>query len=104
MADRYGLKTITTELDDGVLVATLNRPERRNALDTVMHLELPHLYQNLAADDDVLVMLLTGAGDYFTVGADFGVMSENEATPTATPAVRPKRSPPRATSSRSASR
>ena len=46
MADRYGLTTITTELDDGVLVVTLNRPERRNALDTVMHSELPHLYQN----------------------------------------------------------
>ena len=87
MADRYGLETITTELDDGVLVATLNRPERRNALDTVMHSELPHLYQQLAADDEVLVMILTGAGDYFTVGADFSVMSENEGYPDGHPGL-----------------
>ena len=87
MADRYGLKTITTELDAGVLVATLNRPERRNALDTVMHSELPHLYQNLAADDEVLVMILTGAGTYFTVGADFSVMEENVGYPDGHPGL-----------------
>ncbi len=87
MADRYGLTTIATELDDGVLVATLNRPERRNALDTVMHSELPHLYQNVAADDDVLVMILTGAGKYFTVGADFSVMSENVGYPDGHPGL-----------------
>ncbi len=87
MADRYGLSTIRTELDDGVLVATLNRPERRNALDTVMHSELPFLYQNLAADDEVLVMVLTGAGKYFTVGADFSVMNENESYPDGHPGL-----------------
>ena len=87
MADRYGLSTIRTELDDGVLVVTLNRPERRNALDTVMHSELPFLYQNLAADDEVLVMVLTGAGKYFTVGADFSVMNENESYPDGHPGL-----------------
>jgi enoyl-CoA hydratase len=87
MADRYGLSTIRTELDGGVLVATLNRPERRNALDTVMHSELPFLYQNLAADDEVLVMVLTGAGKYFTVGADFSVMNENESYPDGHPGL-----------------
>jgi enoyl-CoA hydratase len=87
MADRYGLSTITTELDDGVLVATLNRPERRNALDTVMHSELPHLYQSVAADEEVLVMILTGAGKYFTVGADFSVMDENAGYPDGHPGL-----------------
>lgn len=87
MTDRYGLTTIRTELDDGVLIATLNRPERRNALDTVMHAELPHLYQKLAADDDVLVMILTGEGKYFSVGADFSVMNENEAYPDGHPGL-----------------
>jgi len=81
MSDRYGLTTIRTELDDGVLVATLNRPERRNALDTVMHAELPRLYQNLEADEEALVMVLTGEGKYFSVGADFSVMDENVSYP-----------------------
>ena len=54
MTDRYGLTTISTELhDDGVLVATLNRPEHRNSLDPQMHLELKLLYERIVADEEL---------------------------------------------------
>ena len=74
MSDRYGFSTIDTELQDGVLVATLNRPEHRNSLDPVMHHELRLLYENIERDEEALVVVITGAGKYFTVGADFSVM------------------------------
>ena len=69
MSDRYGLTTITTELhDDGVLVATLNRPEHRNSLDPVMHLELKQLYEQIVDDEELNAVVLTGRGQVLLRG------------------------------------
>ena len=59
-------------------MATLNRPEHRNSLDPVMHLELKQLYERIVADDELNAVVLTGAGKYFCVGADFTNMQEND--------------------------
>ena len=103
MSDRYGLTTISTELhDDGVLVAMLNRPEHRNSLDPAMHLELKQLYGHMVDDDELNAVVLTGAGKYFCVGADFNSMEDNVSyTPTGTPACSSSRWAWRGTSSRS---
>ena len=77
MSDRYGLKTIKTELVDDVLVVTLNRPERRNALSPEMHLELRKLYEAIIHDEEPNAVVLTGEGKYFCVGADFADMDSN---------------------------
>ena len=77
--DRYGFTYIRTELEeDHVLVVTLDRPERRNAITPEMHDELAPLFQRIAQDREVRVVILTGAGDKaFCAGADFGGMSDN---------------------------
>ena len=77
--DRYGLTYIRTALDgDGVLWATLDRPERRNAISPEMHGELTPLFRRIAEDRAVRVVVLTGAGEKaFCVGADFGGMDDN---------------------------
>ena len=76
--DRYGLQTIATEMDaDGILLVTLNRPDRRNAIDAVMHHELRELYSRMADDADIEVVVLTGAGKGFCAGADFKQMQDN---------------------------
>jgi enoyl-CoA hydratase/carnithine racemase len=77
MPDRYGFQTIATELDGRILRVTLNRPDRLNALDIVMHDELGELYGKIERDEDVDVVVLTGAGKAFCVGADFSQMEEN---------------------------
>jgi enoyl-CoA hydratase len=77
MSDRYGYQTIATELEGRILKVTLNRPDRMNALDIVMHEELGELFGRIERDDDVDIVVLTGAGKAFCVGADFSQMEEN---------------------------
>lgn len=54
----------------GIAVATLSRPERLNALTFHMFDELYELSEQIAADDTVRVLVLTGAGRAFCAGLD----------------------------------
>ena len=65
-------ETLLTDLSDGVLTCTLNRPDRLNAFDSVMFKELLQLYDEIDADDSVRVVIFTGAGRGFCAGADLG--------------------------------
>jgi 2-(1,2-epoxy-1,2-dihydrophenyl)acetyl-CoA isomerase len=55
---------------DRVATVTLNRPERRNALNDALLSQLRTTLTNLADDREVRVIVLTGAGGAFSVGAD----------------------------------
>jgi enoyl-CoA hydratase len=57
-------------VDDGVATVTLDRPERRNALDLAMCHDLVAVMRALASDDDVRVVLVAAAGPVFCAGAD----------------------------------
>ncbi len=61
---------INTELADGVLTITLNRPERLNAWTAQMGLELRTAFDQADADDEVRAVIVTGAGRGFCAGAD----------------------------------
>jgi len=65
-----GFELITTELADGALTITLNRPERLNAWTAQMGQELRAAFDRADADDDVRVVIVTGAGRGFCAGAD----------------------------------
>jgi len=56
---------------DGVLVATLNRPETRNAFSGAMGAALSEIYRRADTDDAVRVVVLTGTPPAFCAGADF---------------------------------
>ena len=60
--------------DDGVLLATLNRPNRLNALDERLLGEINRLWLQLADDSNVRVVVVTGAGQAFSVGADIDLV------------------------------
>ena len=60
---------------DGIALATLNRPERLNAVNGTMHHELSTLTRDADADPDVRVLVVTGAGRAFCAGGDFGPQS-----------------------------
>ena len=59
-----------------ILVCRLNRPHRRNAVDGAMHQELVEMFRLVARDDDVNVVILTGAGKAFCVGGDLEHMDD----------------------------
>ena len=66
---------------DGVATITLNRPERRNAFTLTMIDDLVDILRAAAVDDDVHVVVVTGAGTSFCAGADLGEVFEKDATP-----------------------
>ncbi len=58
---------------DGVLLATLNRPEVMNATNARLHWELTQLWRVVDGDDHVKIVVITGAGDRaFSAGGDLG--------------------------------
>lgn len=68
------------EVTDRVAVITLNRPERLNALTPAMREGLMHAVQKADQDDDVRVIVLTGAGRGFCSGGDVKAMNEANAS------------------------
>jgi len=65
------LQTVTYEVRDGVGWLTLNRPDVMNAFDARMLDEVSALWRQVRIDDDVRVVVLTGAGDRaFCTGLD----------------------------------
>lgn len=61
---------VKSELDQGVLSLTLNRPERLNSFTPEMHRQLAVALERAEADDAVRCVLLTGAGRAFCAGQD----------------------------------
>jgi enoyl-CoA hydratase/carnithine racemase len=62
--------TIKKELKDGVLLLTLNRPEKKNAFNTEQWETFTAELDAARANDDVTVVVITGAGKDFTAGQD----------------------------------
>jgi len=62
------------DVSDGVATITLNRPHRANAWTGVMHTEYRTLLDRADRDSSVGAIIVTGAGDYFCVGADVGAL------------------------------
>lgn len=75
---------ILVDVNAGVAVLTLNRPERRNAFTGAMGAALGHLYRDLDADDDVRAIVLTGTPPAFCAGADLSAGSDTFAAPETT--------------------
>jgi enoyl-CoA hydratase/carnithine racemase len=61
---------IATDLSDGILTITLNRPERLNAWTATMCRELIDTFDRADEDDEVGAIIITGAGRAFCAGAD----------------------------------
>ncbi|NIP82766.1 MAG: crotonase, partial [Gemmatimonadetes bacterium] len=70
-------ETLRMEVEERVAVLTIDRPEKRNALNATVRRELVEALDALAERDDVRVVVLTGAGDKaFVAGADIGEFAE----------------------------
>ncbi len=63
-------ETLLVERDGPVMTVRLNRPQKRNAINRQMHLDLQALCRELADDFDTRVVILAGEGRAFSSGAD----------------------------------
>lgn len=63
-------QTIILEKEEGIATITLNRPEKLNALNNQMVEELPVAFAAVEEDEEVRVVVITGAGRGFCSGAD----------------------------------
>ena len=68
-------ETLALSLQDGILHLTLNRPERKNAMNGRMLVELEDVFQHAHGDDDLRAIVLRGAGGSFCAGADLKDMA-----------------------------
>ncbi|MFP4039293.1 MAG: crotonase/enoyl-CoA hydratase family protein [Desulfosudaceae bacterium] len=62
--------SVLTEKDGPVTIITINRPEKRNAVDRPTAEALARVFGDFESDDQARVAVLTGAGDNFCAGAD----------------------------------
>ena len=68
---------LLAEVENAVLTITINRPDKLNALNEAVLLELSGLLSNAMADDDIRAVVVTGAGDKaFVAGADIGEIQQ----------------------------
>ena len=64
------MAVVEYEKREHVVIITMNRPERRNAMSYDLFLGLAESWQRFAADDDARVAILTGTGNSFCAGMD----------------------------------
>jgi enoyl-CoA hydratase len=73
----YAFETLLVDVSDGIAVITINRAEKRNALNGAVRSEMIAAFDALRADDRVRVVVITGAGDKaFIAGADIAEFAQ----------------------------
>ena len=72
-------ETILADIEEGVGILTLNRPEKLNAMNRKLGNELHDALKRFEADDAVGCIVLTGAGRAFSAGGDIHEQLEDDA-------------------------
>lgn len=72
-------ETLIYEKEGGVGIITLNRPERLNAINFQLAIELDQLLNEILEDTEARTLILTGAGRGFCAGADIKEMADPQA-------------------------
>src|ERR1700716_923166 len=77
------LETLLYSESDGVASITLNRPQSFNALNETICLELQNVFGEIAVDDGIRAVILTGEGRAFSAGQDLRSMESDGVDPAA---------------------
>lgn len=80
-SDQPASDTILLSVDGPVATLTLNRSERRNAIDDAMRGDLMAVLDRVSRDDAIRALVVTGAGKGFCAGGDVRGMKERLAAP-----------------------
>ncbi|MEV6929186.1 enoyl-CoA hydratase/isomerase family protein [Dactylosporangium sp. NPDC051485] len=63
--------------EDGILLIKINRPERLNAMDALLHQELSVIWHDVAADERTRAVVVTGEGPSFSAGGDLDMVESS---------------------------
>jgi enoyl-CoA hydratase len=69
---------VRSERDGAILVVTIDRPERRNAVDGATARALAGAFRAFDLDPELSVAVLAGAGEHFCAGADLKALAEGD--------------------------
>ena len=75
MADDTAAPAVLTERQGHLLIVTLNRPERKNAINGEMLVRMLDAFVEADTNPDIRALVLTGAGGDFCAGADLKEMA-----------------------------
>ena len=71
------MSLVNKSTSDGICTVTINRPEKLNAMNTMVAKELIRTFEDINCDEDIKVVILTGEGQKaFSAGADIEYMSK----------------------------
>lgn len=73
---KYAENHLDVVIKDRIALVTMNRPEKRNAVDGLLHDGLERIFRDLGTDPDIGAIVLTGAGSAFCSGGDFSPGSD----------------------------
>jgi trans-feruloyl-CoA hydratase/vanillin synthase len=65
-------KTVLVEIVDHVAKVIMNRPDKKNAMNPQLVMDMAQVLDDLRYNDDARVLVLTGAGEAFCAGMDLG--------------------------------
>ena len=74
--EKLNFKTILVEKSEGLGKIVLNRPQVLNALNQEMFDELDKAFRFMGEDEDVKVLIVTGAGKAFSAGIDLSLLNQ----------------------------
>ena len=74
------MKNIIVEKKGNIAIATINRPEALNALNTEVLKELEEMAALIGGDREIRALVITGAGKAFVAGADIAPVSYTHLT------------------------
>ena len=66
----YKYEFVKVRIRDGIAWASLNRPDKRNAMSPQLHYDMDDALMRLEVDEDVRVVVVTGEGGNFSAGQD----------------------------------
>jgi enoyl-CoA hydratase len=78
------MQTLKREIDGPIAILTMNRPDKRNAMNRAFWRELPRAVQALSDAGETRVLILDAEGPVFTAGMDVSVFADPEALGTET--------------------
>lgn len=81
MTELASYESFNVEVNDYVAHVQFNRPEAMNSMNKAFWQELPRCMQDIEANTDARVIVISSTGKHFSAGMDLGVFSDSKAVP-----------------------